>query len=45
MWSKMEAQNGGRVFSIALMLSIFLLEIDAQSCGPMGYKAEELLGY
>ena len=29
----------------AIALSVFSLEVEADSCGPMGYKAAELLGY
>ena len=41
----MEIQDGGLVLFTAIAFSVFSLEVEADSCGPIGYKAAELLGY
>lgn len=40
----MEIQDGGLVLFTAIAFSVFSLEVEADSCGPIGYKAAELLG-
>ena len=44
MWNKMDVKDGGVALLLAMILLMSALDTEAETCGPMGYKAAELLG-